>query len=54
MTVEDNRGYKFYHEILKSPKFVTAPMVEGSELSFRLLTRKYFKLYFISFKSYFC
>ena len=34
-------GYKFWRENLKAPKLVLAPMVEQSELPWRMLTRKY-------------
>jgi len=34
-------GYDFYHKVLKSPKYVIAPMVDASELTFRMLCRKY-------------
>jgi tRNA-dihydrouridine synthase 1 len=33
-------GYDFYRSI-GSPKYLCAPMVDQSELSFRLLTRRY-------------
>lgn len=35
-----NRAYEFYRRI-GSPKFICAPMVDQSELAFRMLTRKY-------------
>ena len=38
---DENPGYKFYREVLNSPKFVLAPMVEQSELPWRMLSRKY-------------
>jgi len=34
-------GFKFYKEILGRPKFVVAPMVDQSELAWRMLSRKY-------------
>lgn len=35
------QGYDFYRNVLKSPKLVVAPMVSGSELPWRILSRKF-------------
>lgn len=40
-TREKLLGYEFYEKTLGRPRFVMAPMVDGSDLAYRLLARRY-------------
>ena len=37
----DNAAFRYYRHTLRSPKYILAPMVEQSELAWRMMARKH-------------
>ena len=38
---KNKQGVRFYQDVLGNPKYIIAPMVDASELAWRMLGRKY-------------
>lgn len=41
MLDKESDGWKFWKETLGAPHYIVAPMVDASELAWRMLSRKY-------------